>query len=178
MKFLNECVFIERREKMEIWDIYNKNRVKTGKTIVRGETLAADEYHLVVHMWIINSKGQFLLQKRAAGVKSAPNMWAITGGAAIAGDDSYKACEREISEELGIKADMSRAEVYLTVTRHDSICDVWVIRQDFELDECTLQEEEVCEVRWATVDEINELIAMEKFHIYFYQDDLFSLLGV
>lgn len=163
---------------MEIWDIYDKNRVKTGKTIVRGETLEPDEYHLVVHMWIINSKGQFLLQKRAPGVKSAPNIWAITGGAAIAGDDSYTACEREVLEELGIKADMSRAEVKLTLTRQDSICDVWVIRQDFELEECCLQEEEVSQVKWATVAEINELIVKGKFHIYRYQDELFSLLSV
>jgi 8-oxo-dGTP diphosphatase len=167
-----------RREKMEIWDIYDKNREKTGKTIVRGESLEQGEYHLVVHMWILNSRGEFLIQKRASCVKSSPNMWAITGGAAIAGDDSYTACQREVFEELGIKADMSCAEVYLTVKRQDSICDVWVIRQDFELDECTLQEEELSEVRWATVTEVNELIGMGKFHIYFYQDELFSLLGV
>lgn len=47
---------------MELWDIYNENREKTGRTIVRGQKLGENEYHLVVHMWIINSNGQFLIQ--------------------------------------------------------------------------------------------------------------------
>jgi isopentenyldiphosphate isomerase len=158
---------------MEIWDIYTKDREKTEKTIVRGEPLGEGEYHLVVHMWIINSKGQFLIQKRASGVKSSPNLWAITGGAAIAGDDSQSACIREVKEEIGIKANMEKAEVVFTLFRQASICDVWLIRQDFSIEECTLQKEEVSEVKWATSQEIMEMVEQGVFHNYQYLDDLF-----
>jgi 8-oxo-dGTP diphosphatase len=163
---------------VEIWDVYSKSRVKMGKTIVRGELLGEDEYHLVVHMWIMNSKGQFLIQKRASGVKSSPNMWAITGGAAIAGDDSYSACMREVYEEIGIKADMEHAEVAFTVTKQDYICDIWVIRQDFELEECRLQTEEVSDVKWVTTKEMMELIEQKKFHTYYYLEKLLEILGI
>lgn len=158
---------------MEIWDIYTKDREKTGKTIVRGEPLGDGEYNLVVHMWIINSKGQFLIQKRASGVKSSPNLWAITGGAAIAGDDSHSACIREILEEIGIRADMEQAEVAFTLIRQVSICDVWLLRQDFSIEECTLQKEEVSEVKWASSHEIMEMVEQGVFHNYQYLDDLF-----
>jgi isopentenyldiphosphate isomerase len=161
---------------MELWDIYTKNREKTGKTIFRGEPLGEDEYHLVVHMWILNSKGQLLIQKRASTVKSSPNMWAITGGAAIAGDDSYSACLREVKEEIGIHADMKLAEVVFTLIRQVSICDVWLIRQDFSIEECTLQTEEVSEVKWATFQEIKDLVKQGVFHNYQYMDDLFMKL--
>jgi 8-oxo-dGTP diphosphatase len=160
---------------MELWDIYTKNREKTGKTIVRGEPLGKDEYHLVVHMWILNSKGQFLIQKRASTVKSSPNLWAITGGAAIAGDDSYSACLREVKEEIGIQADMEKAKVVFPLNREVSICDVWLIQQDFGIEECILQEEEVSEVKWASPQEIKNMVEQGIFHNYQYLYDLFSI---
>ncbi|MFD2445348.1 NUDIX domain-containing protein [Bacillus sp. CGMCC 1.16607] len=160
---------------MEIWDIYNKMREKTGKTIVRGEKLEENEYHLVVHVWIVNRKGDFLIQKRSSKVKSNPNIWAVTGGAAIAGDDSYKACEREVIEEIGIKADMTNAQVVFTIMKNDSISDVWLIKQDFEIADCKLQLEEVSDAKWATRQEIVEMIEHGKFHSYQYIKDIFQV---
>ena len=42
----------------EIWDLYDENRELLGKDHVRGEQLPIDGYHLVVHVWIRNSKGR------------------------------------------------------------------------------------------------------------------------
>lgn len=41
---------------MELWDIYDKYRQKTGRTHERGNTMKEGDYHLVVHVWIINDK--------------------------------------------------------------------------------------------------------------------------
>lgn len=46
---------------MELWDLYTKDRVLTGETHVRGQPLPAGRYHLVVHVWIRNAKGQYLI---------------------------------------------------------------------------------------------------------------------
>ena len=43
---------------MELWDVYDINRNKTGKTAVRGEGLPEGGYHLVVHVCIIGSDGR------------------------------------------------------------------------------------------------------------------------
>ena len=51
---------------MELWDLYTKDRVPTGQTHVRGEKLPDDLFHLVVHVWIKNSRGQYLISQRAA----------------------------------------------------------------------------------------------------------------
>lgn len=161
---------------MELWDIYNAKREKTGKTIVRGQKLKEDEYHLVVHIWIINSSGNFLIQKRAACVKIKPNMWAMTGGSAITGDDSPSACIREMYEEIGIKADMNNAKVAFTVTREDNFCDVWVIRQDFDINQCKMQAEEVSDLKWVSADEIRRMVEEGTFVNYHYLNDLFELI--
>ena len=43
---------------MELWDIYDVNMQKTGKTAIRGEKMAEDEYHLVVHVCVFNKKNE------------------------------------------------------------------------------------------------------------------------
>lgn len=161
---------------MELWDIYDKDRNDTGRTIVRGEKLKEGEYHLVIHVWIINNEGKFLIQKRASTVQVWPNMWAMTGGSAIRKENSHDACAREVYEELGIKLDMEKAKVFFTKLRQDKITDVWVIRQDFLIDECILQKEEVSDAKWASKDEVKKLIEEKKFINYDYIDKLFEMI--
>lgn len=45
---------------MEIWDIYDKYRRKTGATHERRITMKTGDYHIVVHVWVVNSKGELL----------------------------------------------------------------------------------------------------------------------
>ncbi len=42
---------------MELWDVFTADREKTGRTAVRGEGLGAGEYHVVVHIWLVNDGG-------------------------------------------------------------------------------------------------------------------------
>ncbi|RDU36712.1 NUDIX hydrolase [Neobacillus piezotolerans] len=158
----------------EFWDVYDRDRNKTGRTAIRGEKLAHGDFHLVVHVWILNSKGEYLIQKRAPHVKGSPNLWATTGGAAIMGDDSAAACIRETKEELGIVPDMENAEVAFTVVRDESISDVWLIRQNVDIAECVLQVEEVSAVKWATAEEILSMASRGEFVHYRYLQELFT----
>ena len=51
---------------IERWDILNEAGRPTGRTVVRGNvSFRPGEYHLVVHIWIISSRGRFLIQRRA-----------------------------------------------------------------------------------------------------------------
>lgn len=161
---------------MEIWDIYDKDRNNTGRTIVRGEKLKDGDYHLVIHAWIVNSEGKFLIQKRAKNVTVWPNMWAMTGGSAVKGENSYETCLREVSEELGVKPDMKNAKLIFTKLRQDKITDVWVIKQDFAIDSCKLQKEEVSDAKWVSKEEIKSLLEKKKFINYMYIDKLFQLI--
>lgn len=51
----------------ELWDIYDKNRKKTGKVAQRGITKLefGKEYHIVVQGIILNSKNEILISQRA-----------------------------------------------------------------------------------------------------------------
>ena len=72
----------------EFWDIYDAERRLTGKRHRRGDPLLEGEYHLVVHIWVRNSTGAFLITKRADGKEPFPGKWECTGGSALAGERS------------------------------------------------------------------------------------------
>ena len=88
----------------ERWDIYDKNKQLTGRTMKRNDwTLKDDEYHLTVLGVIRRSDGKFLITKRVMTKAWAPGWWEVSGGAAQAGEASYDAVLREVKEETGME---------------------------------------------------------------------------
>lgn len=161
---------------MELWDIYDNCFIKTGRTHERGKPLKEGDYHLVVHIYPINSKGQILIQKRTDTVSWKPGYWASTGGSAIAGDDAWTTCQKELWEELGIKATKENSSLAMMYRRHNSFCAVWLVKTDIIIEELTLQPSEVAEAKWATRDDIKDMIEKGLFVKYFYVDSLYYLL--
>ena len=51
-------------KKNELWDILDVNGGKTGRIIERGQAMDDGEYHLAVHVWIHNRKGEWLISNR------------------------------------------------------------------------------------------------------------------
>lgn len=140
---------------MELCDVYNRDRTKSGKTMVRGEKAEKDAYRLVVHACIFNSKGEMLIQQRQPFKSGWSNMWDITvGGGAIAGETSQMAVERELFEEIGFKIDLQNVQPHLTINFDSGFNDVYLIERDIDVDDLALQYEEVQQVKWATLDEI------------------------
>lgn len=86
---------------MEIWDLYTKYREKTGKEHVRGKQIPDGYYHLVVHVWIRNRKGEYLISQRAANRPTFPLMWECIGGSVLKGESSIEGAIREVKEEVG-----------------------------------------------------------------------------
>ena len=88
---------------MELWDIYDKDKKPTGRTMKRNDwCLKEGEYHLSVLGVIQRPDGKYLITKRAADKAWAPGWWEVSGGAAIAGETSEDAVKREILEETGL----------------------------------------------------------------------------
>ena len=149
---------------MELWDIYDRDRVKTGRLQERGKEMNPDDYHLVVQVWIQNSDGKWLISKRSPE-KWMAGKWEATGGSVVAGEDTFTAALREVREELGIKLDASTG-VLISSTRYDyprwknpGFIDVYMFRGDYPIESVRLQEGETCAAKWVATEEIHELKA-------------------
>lgn len=158
---------------MELLDIYDKNKVKTGRIHERGKPMKKGDYTLVVHLWIINDKGDILIQKRQSSKKIYPNMWdASVAGAAMKGDDSKSAIIRETKEELGIDLDMTKSELLFSFKRDWWFDDIWVAKQNINIKDLNLQYEEVSDAKWVSYNVIETMVGKGEFIKYDYMKKL------
>ncbi len=152
---------------MEKWDILNADGIPIGKTTLRGRcNLRPGEFHLVVHIWVVSSRGEFLIQRRSDNKKLMPGEWAATGGAAISGEDSYTAANRELYEELGIPSNKQTLKKLARIKRRNSLLDIWFINTDITCDRLRLQKDEVAEACWVSRKEFKNMIENGEFHNY------------
>ncbi|NLO84641.1 MAG: NUDIX domain-containing protein [Clostridiales bacterium] len=153
---------------MELWDLYDIQRLKLGKTHERGKPLDKGEYHLVVHVCIFNSKGQMLIQQRQPFKEGWPNLWDITiGGSVVRGETSQMGAHRELLEEIGYDYNFEGVRPHITLNFVRGFDDVYLIQQDLDPAALTLQYEEVQRVKWATREEIQQMI-IEKTFIHYH----------
>ena len=160
-----------QNSKGELWDVYDRGRKLTGRLHRRGDPLPEGDFHLVVYAWIMNGKGEFLITKRTPN-KGYPNMWECTGGSVTAGETSLESVVREVKEETGLTVDPDSAELVFSFQNEGLIADVWLFRRDFDISEVVLQENETCGAKWASMDEIREMVSAGEFIPTAYLDDL------
>ena len=154
----------------EIWDLYNENRKLLGKDHIRGEQLPIDGYHLVVHVWIRNSKGQYLISQRSANRPTNPLMWECVDGSVVKGEDSLQGVLREVKEEVGIDLLPEKGQVVLSDIKKiefgkvvNKIVDVWLFDYDGEVDLGNATTDEVAQVAWMNREQIKELFDANMF---------------
>lgn len=149
---------------MELWDIYDSNKQKTGRTMKRNDWCLKDgEYHLTVLGVIARPDGKFLITQRVMTKAWAPGWWEVSGGAAMAGEESEDAVKREIKEETGLDVTESEGGYLFTYHRENPgegdnyFVDVYRYVMDFDESDVKLQEKETAGFKLATLDEIKDL---------------------
>ena len=83
------------------WDLFNRNRVWVRNHHKRGDMIPDGLYHIVVHSWVMDYYGNFLISQRQKG-RTDELMWERTGGSVLEGESSIEGAKREVGEELGI----------------------------------------------------------------------------
>ena len=146
---------------MELWDIYDIDRVRTGRVAQRGKPaseggLGEGEYHLVVHICVFNGRGQLLLQQRQKDKEGYPNLWDVSAaGSALAGEDSRTAAVRELYEETGIKVEKEELILFDHVITSRIFSDTYLLRLAEE-PKIALQSTETVDYAWLTPVELLE----------------------
>lgn len=161
---------------MEIFDLYDRERNRTGGTMERGTPIPEGCYRMVVHVCVFNSEGKMLIQRRQPFKRSWSGMWDLTvGGSSVSGDTSFSAAIRETSEEIGVTLAPDELRRILTIETTTGVFDdIYVVHKDLDETALTLQYEEVEQVKWADIDEIKSKI---KEGIFIpYHESLIDLL--
>ncbi|MDR0889529.1 MAG: NUDIX domain-containing protein [Oscillospiraceae bacterium] len=144
---------------MEFWDIYDAERKMLPRKHRRGMQLARGEFHIVVSVWVYNSKKELLLTKRAPQKESFPNLWENTGGSAVSGETSLQAIARELREETGIHAGEEEFILLDSSRERSSFYDTYLLCKDVAIADTVMQAGETCEARWVTLAQFKKMLA-------------------
>ena len=143
---------------MEKWDLYDRDRNIIGEHI-RGEALPADSYHLVVHVWIKNSQGKYLMSQRAKNRPTFPLMWECVGGSVLKGESSLQGALRETLEEVGVPLTAQTGKLLFSTIRKqfNDMVDVWLFPYDGNVSLKNATTDEVEQTAWLDRNDIMRL---------------------
>ena len=182
---------------LEFFDVIDENGEKTGKVKERSLAHREGTLHATVHIWVRRKRpdGSFdlLLQKRSSTKDSYAGCYDISAAGHVdagepAADHYRQAALRELSEELGIRADaaqlhyVGKRRVHHVSGKDHSFIDeelsyVFIYEETVNENELTLQASEVESVRWMEYEAVREAVAANSIKHCIYMEELDMLQG-
>ncbi len=148
---------------MEYFDVLDEKGKKKGYTIARGLPANEGDYLGIVNV-LVFYKNKFLVTKRHPE-KTSPNMWEITGGGILAGEEVIDAAIRELKEETGISRSK---EDFIFLGAEISSCfyaSLFLVKLD-KMPKIVLQENETVDYKWIEIDEFFNNVSAKDFLPY------------
>lgn len=151
---------------MELLDVLDEEGNLTGKKEDKDIIHEKGLWHREVCVLIRNRKGEYLIQKRAATKKQAPNKWGMTAGHVDAGENFEEAMIREIREELGIEVALEELTPLATfketfeneTTTNNNYTRYYFYETNRKIEDYTICLEELSELKYITIEEMEEAV--------------------
>lgn len=171
----------------ELVDILNEETgERTGKTVLKSIAHNKGIWHGAIHILIVSKDcKKTLLQKRCADKKLYSNTWDIAVGGHIGtGENAIISAQRELKEELGIDVKINELKYFKTVKEmlqnngviSNEFDSIYVLYSNIKIENIKLQKEEVSEIKWVTLSELNEII--EKNNIIPHKEEFIILNNI
>lgn len=123
-------------------------------------TLNQSDIYRVSALWIQNSNGKILLAQRSFNKKNNPGKWGPAVAGTIDEGESYESnIIKETEEEIGLKnLEFQKSFHHFHDGEHRHFTQWFFALVDKQIEEFTIQEEEVEKIKWFTKEELlNEL---------------------
>lgn len=146
----------------ELVDVVNDDD-RAIATVTRAEMRANNLQHRAVSIAVLGTDGRLLVHRRALNKDVWPGMWDLAAGGVVGAGESYEAAAaRELEEELGIVVDVWQP---LGEGRFADDSVKLIGRGFIAVHDGPFRfiDGEIEEVRWVDRDQLNVLLASEKF---------------
>lgn len=172
----------------EYFDVLDENGNKTGKIKLRSEVHRDGDWHKSVHIWILNDKGDVLLQRRCPTKDSNPNMLDIScAGHLTAGDESLGGAIRELKEELNLDIRKEELQFVKTIKKsskytesfiNNEFNDLYILRTDKTIGDMKYQEEEITEIFFISYKKFKEMVINRQPDLLRHEEEFEILFSI
>lgn len=168
---------------MEFLDIVDENDKLTGEKNDRDFIHTNNLYHRHTSCWILNRKGEILLQRRSLAKKKRPGVWSKTGGHVDSGESVIDAIKREVKEEIGLEL-KNEDLFFMQKFKSDApkfFSYGYIALTDNKIEDYELQLEEVDKVKYFKIEELEEekIKGNRLFDFYYWEDqDFFEQMKI
>jgi isopentenyl-diphosphate delta-isomerase type 1 len=154
----------------EYIDVVDDKGNPTGERKLKSLAHKNGDRHKTVHIWIMNTSGDLLIQRRSPTKENHPNLWDIScAGHISTGEISLQAAIREAKEELDITVKEQDLKYLFTIDSPRVVLnngtyidhefqDVYLLQLDENISNFKLQTEEVAETKWVQWRELQNMI--------------------
>ena len=162
---------------MELLDVLDEEGNITGKVEDKDTIHDKGLWHKEVDAWIVNEKGEILIQKRASTKKQAPNKWITTGGHVKSGEDVKEAMAREIKEEIGLDCKKENLNLIL-IAKHRSYRGdnnvfryLYFYRTQKQIQNFTIQKKELSDLKYIKLQELEDIVKIKDENYLFPKEE-------
>ncbi len=150
----------------ELIDTLDEGGNPTGETTTQLEAHTQGLWHRAVHIFVVNSRGEVLIQQRGGSKQIHAGEWDTAhGGHLRAGEDSLAGAIRELREELGLTVEPTRLEFLFELTYQSQhpgrikreFNPVYLLTIDEPFEAFQFNDREVAAVRWVPLPEFERL---------------------
>lgn len=147
---------------MEMLEYYDEDNQEILGVAERDFVHKNNLWHREVAVWIINEKNELLIQRRSAKKKQGANKLSITAGHVAIKEDEAISAIREVKEEIGLSIN-EKELIFIDVYKNDQEYNkcfsyTYLARTNKKIEEMKIQEDEVSELKYVSVDELEERI--------------------
>ncbi len=146
------------------YEVLDEQGHKTGQILDRATVHKQELWHEVVNVWIINPRGEILMQLRAPGVELSPNVWDVTVGTHLRpGEAPIDAGMRAVRTELGLEFPPDVLEHLFNIQcpnpmpngiMHKVFGHVFVINKDVDLTDLRFDPAKITRFAWVPLSEL------------------------
>jgi isopentenyldiphosphate isomerase len=161
----------------EYIDIVDQNGRPIGLSAPKSEIHAKGHLHNTAHVWFFTSKGEILLQQRAASKAICPLLWDVSvAGHIDAGETPEQAAVREAKEEIGITISEDQLinigvfecfQSYPNGIIDNEFHNTFIAEIKIDLEDLILQKDEVEALKFVTIPEFQILLSNSETNNHF-----------
>ena len=140
------------------YDVLDESGHRTGQQLDLKTIHKQHLWHEVVNVWVMNSRGELLMQLRGKDMELSPNVWDVTIGTHLRPDEEpVIAGIRALKTELGIEIASEEFKQLFNIlsanpmpngTTHNVLGHVYMVQKDVDIDSLTYDQNKIATLAW------------------------------